>query len=740
MSTPLAPASRLRMVLTGTVLNDVLGTVAVFGTADEPLPVESSRTGSIFTDRFDPRLRWYLPEYTLPSADAAFAFAATEQGVDTSTGQPFDVATITLTIAVGEPADVTAGRAADASLMFHQILLDPVQFTLTFTGKDHTGADQPIVTPLTTTMQPDGTLTATATLVGPAVVVAYESLAHGSDATVQVTGSYSVWRAWQPFLRVPLGPVRATFLPAGAAVESSSSATAPAAQPLVIAAEQPVAMQLALQPGTPASAVLHDWTTATFHLPTEAVKTTAFETGTFNTGTFEPQNLPVTWVTAADQEAQTRTVGSSFGTDAYRARYTITAGDITRPIIDAGDLTSFAQQRSEFRELTSLGDVSSRYPSLRRLYFGQVSGAVLVVPQSYGIVRGSTGLAALLEAVADDSSTAASGCRFEFTFTLAPLVDPIDLAQLAHDLRDTPEAASAALHIAVPDSLDPRFPSTFTGFSASTSTVTDGPRPGTVQVRVTITDEGQTPAISSANLFLHQFASAVSPMTGAVTLRLDDVYPTAVMTSFVLSLTQTASSDELSLSATAEDLTKVTVQNVGQFDLILDRAASLTDSGPSTAVLNTSLAASESATLDPQGGAPISIVRSRLALADPLPRGAIFDYLVVHTETVSQVQHSLIYSASLDFAAEAVAQLDIAATLTDLPSGPIPTVTLTPTHTSDSVHALVPIDVLVTGLTAHVEVTVTATDGTKRTVDIDNDFLQDPMLTITSASLRAQPA
>ena len=257
---------------------------------------------------------------------------------------------------------------------------------------------------------------------------------------------------------------------------------------------------------------------------------------------------------------------------------------------------------------------------------------------------------------------------------------------------------------------------------------------------MTITDEGQTPAISSANLFLHQFASAVSPMTGAVTLRLDDVYPTAVMTSFVLSLTQTASSDELSLSATAEDLTKVTVQNVGQFDLILDRAASLTDSGPSTAVLNTSLAASESATLDPQGGAPISIVRSRLALADPLPRGAIFDYLVVHTETVSQVQHSLIYSASLDFAAEAVAQLDIAATLTDLPSGPIPTVTLTPTHPSDSVHALVPIDVLVTGLTAHVEVTVTATDGTKRTVDIDNDFLQDPMLTITSASLRAQPA
>jgi hypothetical protein len=710
MSTPLAPTSRLQMAFTGTVLNQMLGTAAVFTTPEQNLPVESSRTGGIFTDRFDPALRWYLPEYNLP-ADAAFGFAATEQGVDTSTGQPFDIATITFSIGVGEPADVTAARTADPTLTFRQIAFEP-QFTLICTGKDHTGADQPIVMPLTTTSQPDGTITATATLVGPAVVVAYQSLAHGADATVQVTGSYPVWRAWRPMVRIPLGSASMEHL------------------------------QLATKHTLAASAVLHDPTTMTFHLPakTGAFGSGTFETGTFETGTFEPPDPPVTWVTATDQQAQTLAVGTTFGTDAYRARYTITAAGTTRPIIDAGDLTSFAQQRSEFRELTSLGDVSSRYPSLRRLYFGQVSGTVVAVPQSYGIVRGSTGLAALLEAVADDSPTAASGCRFDFTFTLAPLVDPIDLAQLAHDLRSAPEGASASLQVSLPDSLDPRFASTFTGFSASTSVVTDGPRPGTVQVRVSITDQGQTPAISSANLFLHQFANSVSPLTGALSLRLDDIYPTPVMTSFVLSLDQTASSDELSLTVGTDDPTRVTVQNVGQFDLHLDRAASLTDAGPSKAELDIALTAGAATTLDSQDGAPVSIVHSQLALADPLPRAAIFDYLVVHTETVSQVQHSLIYSASLDFTTAAVSQLDIAAVLTDLPSVPVPAVTLTPMHSSDSVHALVPIDALVTGLAAHVTITVTATDGTQRTVAMDNDFLQEPMLIITSASLQSQTA
>jgi hypothetical protein len=687
------------MAFTGTVLSQMLGTAAVFTTPEQNLPVESGRTGSIFTDRFDPALRWYLPEYKLP-ASAAFGFAATEQGVDTSTGQPFDIATIGFTIAVGEPADVTAARAADSTLTFRQITLEPLQVTLTCTGKDHTGADRPIVVPMGTATQPDGSLAATATLVGPAVVVAYQSLAHGSDAIVQLTGSYAVWRAWQPLFRVPLGSVQATVMPASG-----------------------------LQHRLAAGAVWHD--SALKHdLPAEPVET----------GTFQLPEPPLTWVTAIDQQTQTLPVGTAFGTDAYRPRYTITAAGSTRPIIDAGDLTSFAQQRSEFRELTSLGDVSSRYPSLRRIYLGQVSGTVVAVPQSYGIVRGSTGLAALLEAVADDSSTAASGCRFDFTFTLAPLVDPIDLAQLAHDLRTTPEGASASLHVSLPDSLDSRFESTFTGLSASTSVVTDGPRPGTVQVRVTITDEGQTPAISSANLFLHQFASTVSPLTGALSLRLDDMYPTPVMTSFVLSLDQTASSDELSLTVGTDDPTRVTVQNVGQFDLHLDGAASLTDAGPSKAELDIALAASAATTLGSQDGAPVSIVHSQLALADPLPRAAIFDYLVVHTETVSQVLHSLIYSASLDFTAAAVAQLDIAATLTDLPSVPIPAVTLTPMHSSDSVHALVPIDALVTGLAAHVTITVTATDGTQRIVVMDNDFLQEPMLTITSASLQSETA
>src|SRR5581483_6355245 len=71
-------------------------------------------------------------------------------------------------------------------------------------------------------------------------------------------------------------------------------------------------------------------------------------------------------------------LGLQFYTDSYRSRFTITTKDgVTRPIIDQNDLTGFATARSEFRELTSLGDVQSRFPTVRRLYLGQITGTVV---------------------------------------------------------------------------------------------------------------------------------------------------------------------------------------------------------------------------------------------------------------------------------------------------------------------------------------------------------------------------
>ena len=56
------------------------------------LPLASSRDGSLFVDRADPTLHWYLPDFVLaPDVDPLFAFAVSQSGQQ-SNGQPFDVA------------------------------------------------------------------------------------------------------------------------------------------------------------------------------------------------------------------------------------------------------------------------------------------------------------------------------------------------------------------------------------------------------------------------------------------------------------------------------------------------------------------------------------------------------------------------------------------------------------------------------------------------------------------------
>ena len=72
------------------------------------LPLESTRNGNLFTDRFNSQLSWYLPGYQLaPDIDASFSFAAGAQGID-SDGNPYYQATVTLTLDKFEPPDVTA--------------------------------------------------------------------------------------------------------------------------------------------------------------------------------------------------------------------------------------------------------------------------------------------------------------------------------------------------------------------------------------------------------------------------------------------------------------------------------------------------------------------------------------------------------------------------------------------------------------------------------------------------------
>jgi hypothetical protein len=379
-----------------------------------------------------------------------------------------------------------------------------------------------------------------------------------------------------------------------------------------------------------------------------------------------------------------------------------------------------------------LGDVQARFPSVRRLYLGQVSGTVVALPVAYGIVHGADGVAATCDALVDPASDL-TGSRFHFTFTLAPDVDPIDLAGLTAALPGLPEAAGRALRLTLPDGLDPRHSSTLDGFPAATATFGDGLAPHTVQVSVDIADDHATPAISSVNLFLAELAaSGQPPLSANLAVRLDDLFPQPVQTPATLNLHRTTESDDLTVAITPGS--PPTATNRGPVDLILHRAAVLPELTV-TSLGDKVLGAGQTVSLpvDAAGALSVAVARS-LSIPTPIPKPTVLALVTFHTQTVQQVQHPLTVQAALSFTAAAVTSIDVVFQLTEAPTLTVPTLTLTAAHTIDFVHVLVPVDAAVTGLDTTVTLTLNGLNGS-RPVTLHHDFVDEPILTITTTTI-----
>jgi hypothetical protein len=710
------------------------------------LPVVNTRIGNLFEDRFDANLRWYLPAIALVDGpDPGFAFDAVQAGV--GAGTPFNQARLTIDLRPLDPADLAAARAANPAATFR-----PVPFSLAATLTLPYTADDG--TPQTTTAtgqilpQPDGTLRATFDLLGPAVIIAYQNLTDVGGATITLLLTYDAWQRIRRIIRRPIDLVdRLAVLDPSRPLDLRESAGA--AHPSAIV--RPRAALLRLRPvdgngpGPNDSPAPHPQPDPTISggTPTPTPTPGPVELLPIDAGPFMP---PGGWdvevvdyyVPTAGQDTQTVPLGLTYHTDAYRPRYTISAGGTKRAIIDVSDLAQFTTPRSEYRELTSLGDVQGRYPSFRRLYLGQVSGTVVAIPTSYGILRSSAGTAALCEAAVDPSPASVTGCRFQFTFTVAPEVDPIDLAQLALDLPNIPEAAGRSLQLALPSGLDPRTPATLEGFAAATAVFSDGVDPHTLLVNVTIADDRATPAITNVNLFLDQLMTRVStPVFGTVAVRLDDLYPQPVQTTVLLNLRATADADDVAVTISDGAPPTAVVTNHAPFDLQLLRSAVLAQSVLAVSSLGGTILASGQTAILPGDvtGAVAVLVDRTLALPTPLPKAALFGYVRFHTQTVQQVQHPLTVDANaVNLASAGITQLDIHFAVTNLPALTVPAITLTPAHAVDFVHVLIPVDAVLTGLTTSVTILVSTASG-QRQVTITHDFLEDPILTLTSAQL-----
>jgi hypothetical protein len=626
---------------------------------------------------------WCIPEF-MPfggdKPDPAFQFAVTQKsGQVTRQGRPVNQAILTLSLQPALPGLLVSDAPAPGDVLRDAPDLLPV-VTLSVPVTEPDGTVRPRTVPGTVARQPGDRYQATFALPEGVVEAAYEHLTDLGGASLDVAATYSglqLVRAFEPDTGFPHPPTFDgwQFVPFGDGQHSGS---------------------------VPADDF---W----FHV-----------------------FFPVTARYPLDPPARSVPLGLNFHTDAYRSRFTITTKEgITRPIIDVSDLTDFAAARSEYRELTSLGDVQSRFPTVRRLYLGQVSGTVVALPAAYGIVHGAAGVDAACDALVDPSSDL-TGSRFQFTFTLAPAVDPIDLAGLNAALPGLPEAAGRTLRLTLPDGLDTRNPSVLGGFPAATATFGDGVAPHTVQVSVGIADDHTTPALTSVNQFLAELCAAgPPPLSANLAVRLDDHFPEPVQAPGPLNLHRTAESDDLTVAVTQGS--PPTAANRGPFDLVLHRAAALPQLTV-TSLGDQVLAAGQTVTLPLAAGASSVAVARSLAVPAPIPKKTVLALVTFRTQTVQQVQHPLTVEAAFDFAAAGVTTLKVAFRLTEAPALTVPDLTLTAAHAVDFVHVLIPVDSAVTGLDTAVTLTITGPGGT-RAVTVHHDFVDDPILTLTDTTI-----
>jgi hypothetical protein len=696
----------------------------------QSLPVLGTQSGSLFADRTDTGLSWYLPALAVADPTTAFAFTASIGPEVDSQGRPFDTASLAVPLTASDPPDVVAAKQASPARRFQQIPPAAYDALLVVPFVGNQGEAQTTTVSGQIAPQADGSLLASFDgLVGATVVQAYVALMSTAGATLQIGVSYQVWKhVVRPIWRLPIGPL--PVAPNLAGPGDARAEVRPAAAPQLL--EDRLA-----QPDPAPNAVLSPVAEPLPPRPTLVP---------------DPRpELPYDiWLVTTARTQLTVALGSTYASQRYREQYTIAAPPPAQPrvIVDVSDLTNFETTRSEFEELTSLGDVRSKYPSFTSAYLGQVTGTVVAIPAAYGIVHGSGGCSGSIDILADPSPTTASGSRFQFTFELAPIVDPVDFAQLSADLAKIPEAQGRTLLPTLPTRLDSAVTPTFSAGSAVQSlSVATGPDPNTIEISFEITDSGTgasvVPAWAAASQLVGELVASTvpPPLFGTVGLRLDDAYPIPPTASFFLALTHTASADDLAVTASGTPPV-LTASNQSPNDLRLVRMLDTTVLGNVVVTLGSALRAGTSAALPSVAGEPTTgaLVYRNLDLTT-FSLGDLPKYVSIHAETVEQIQHLLTVNATaVNFAAEGIAQLDILISLDALPATQVPTITLTDQHQIDSVTVVVPVGAVVVGLASTLAISVQGTSPSgDRHAEVSNDFLTNPIFDLLPADLAAPP-
>lgn len=681
----------------------------------QDLPVAGTAADTLLADRNDPNAHWAIGASTLSPAAADFTFAAVQDGIDKS-GNLTNHATLTFTVTEPDAADVAAVRAqADQTVKPVPPITTEVTYHLGFVNDD--GSPGVTDIPATAEPRPDGALVVSVALFGPQVVQAAHALmdptAVPSSLTVQ--RSYSAWQQTQ--LYGPIDPHPPRRFPERV-ITTDSPISAERLADARLLAEPPAAP-------APVDAAPVRGIDRNLMVSLPALRS-SFLLANIERAAVTPSTTR--WLVTTATSVQEVPVGPAFAGDAARGRYTLTIGGQLHPLTGPGDLTSFTHPVSEYRELTSLGDVPAKFPSLRALYVGQQSGRVVAIPQRYAIVRGHDGLQARCDAVIDGGAESLSGCEFTFAFTVQPDVSPVDYALLGQALTTCPEATTLPLQLTLPSGLDSRTPP-----AASPIAVLNGSDPFTLTATITVRDQPDLPAVTAANLVLAQLAAdGPSPLATTLAVRLDDAYPTPVETALVLNIRDTAPGADLALSATADVPARLQITNACPYPEVLVRGlgagGGIVDLGRQVLAP----AADVTVAVDPAVTATLPAIERTLQVPSPLPGSDIGSYVTLNVDQVQEVQHAIVVNgAALHFSADGLTSLDIAFTLDDDPQLGVPGFTLQDGHVADSTHVLIPVVMVVSGLATTVSLTKHTAAGPQPPITLAHDFVSEPILVLT---------
>jgi hypothetical protein len=668
-----------------------------FVPAQPGLPVAESRDDDLFTDRFDSDLHWYLPDFALAAdVDAGFAFAVSQTGQQLSNGQPYNVARLSLTLTKQRPAKAAALSEANPNAVLREIPLQNLTAMLASSYVDESGNPQQR-TCSASTIHDNGdgsfSLVFDKSILGASVLDVYQDLCKIGQASVVLKANFPCWSQSPPH------PVFS------AALTSSALQRTVLMMPRMLAPPNAAAVAF---PRAPIPA---------------------------------PHPAPPNWAQVTLPYSENLPLQLKYNAGAYQSRYTITAGNSpSRTILGAGDLSGFGQPQTQYAEFEELGYLPQKYPSLRGAYLGSVNHVIVLIPQRYSIVRASIPASCL--ALVDSSPSAASKCKFEFDFVIAPEVSPIDLARLAAEIAGHPDLSGFQITFA--DSLQSTRPSTLVTSFASSVQFATGIALHTFEVTVTVEDTGaDTPAVANANLFIQRLcAQSGTDLIGSLNLKLDDGYPDPVVATIDLNFARTAAAVDELLPQIDESAGAIKLTNQSALDLRIQRYALIQGSNVTEFDTPTLISAGGSVSfpLPASSAGSTFAYDAQLALPSPMNAAAVTKFLAIQNTDVQNTQYVVDLITNVDWTK--IASLACTVAFPTLPDIQPWQTTLTANLRADTKHIQIPLENAVFTLPATVCITVDAIDPAVAplTVSLANDFQASPTMVLSQSELVSPPA